>query len=147
MPPGLYETVSFGPKTAEEIVREAVLELTYTAHDGAHNDVNRHDARIRAFCLTADHPIAWERFTEWIEMLLSTQGDKMLRVKGILNVAGADTPIAIHGVETMFHPPTALPAWRGADKRSRIVFITRDLGQGAIADSFRAFVTDPQPAE
>ncbi|MDE0241439.1 MAG: restriction endonuclease, partial [bacterium] len=28
-----YHTVSFGPKTAEEIVREAVLELTYTAHD------------------------------------------------------------------------------------------------------------------
>ena len=35
MPPGLYETVSFGPKTAEEIVREAVLELTYTVHDMA----------------------------------------------------------------------------------------------------------------
>ena len=30
-----YRTVSFGPKTAEEIVREAVLELTYTAHDMA----------------------------------------------------------------------------------------------------------------
>ena len=30
-----YRTVSFGPKTAEEIIREAVLELTYTAHDMA----------------------------------------------------------------------------------------------------------------
>ena len=30
-----YEAVSFGPKTAAEIVREAVLELTYTAHDMA----------------------------------------------------------------------------------------------------------------
>ena len=28
-----YETVRFGPKTAGEIVREAVLELVYTAHD------------------------------------------------------------------------------------------------------------------
>ena len=115
--------------------------------DHEHHDVNRHDARIRTFCLTAAQPIAWERFAEWIEMLLSTQGDKMLRVKGILNVAGADAPIAIHGVQTMFHAPTALPAWPNADVRSRIVFITRDLGQGAIEDSFRAFVTDPQPAE
>lgn len=30
-----YEEVRFGPKTAAEIVREAVLELTYTAHDMA----------------------------------------------------------------------------------------------------------------
>ena len=35
VPPERYRTVSFGPKTAEEIVREAVLELTYTAHDMA----------------------------------------------------------------------------------------------------------------
>ncbi|KKL13209.1 hypothetical protein LCGC14_2528080, partial [marine sediment metagenome] len=30
-----FDAVSFGPKTAGEIVREAVLELTYTAHDMA----------------------------------------------------------------------------------------------------------------
>ena len=33
--PDRYESVRFGPKTAGEIVREAVLELTYTAHDMA----------------------------------------------------------------------------------------------------------------
>ena len=35
VPPERYKTVSFGTKTAEEIVCEAVLELTYTAHDMA----------------------------------------------------------------------------------------------------------------
>ena len=35
VPPKRYEAVHFGPKTAAEIVREAVLELTYTAHDMA----------------------------------------------------------------------------------------------------------------
>ena len=35
VPPRLFRTVRFGPKTAAEIVREAVLELTYTAHDMA----------------------------------------------------------------------------------------------------------------
>ena len=30
-----FHTVRFGPKTAAEIIREAVLELTYTAHDMA----------------------------------------------------------------------------------------------------------------
>ena len=35
VPPDRYDSVRFGPKTAGEIVREAVLELTYTAHDMA----------------------------------------------------------------------------------------------------------------
>jgi len=35
VPPAMYDTVRFGAKTAGEIVREAVLELTYTAHDMA----------------------------------------------------------------------------------------------------------------
>ena len=35
VPPDRYKAVSFGPKTAGKIVREAVLELTYTAHDMA----------------------------------------------------------------------------------------------------------------
>ena len=35
VPPDRYEKVRFGPKTAAEIVREVVLELTYTAHDMA----------------------------------------------------------------------------------------------------------------
>ena len=35
VPLGHFETVLFGPKTAGEIVREAVLELVYTAHDMA----------------------------------------------------------------------------------------------------------------
>jgi hypothetical protein len=33
--PDRYEAVRFGKKTAAKIVREAVLELTYTAHDMA----------------------------------------------------------------------------------------------------------------
>ena len=35
MGPESYMAVSFGPKTAEAVVRDAMLELTYTAHDMA----------------------------------------------------------------------------------------------------------------
>ena len=35
VPHNRYEALCFGPKTAGQIVREAVLELTYTAHDMA----------------------------------------------------------------------------------------------------------------
>ena len=35
VPARYYETICFGPKTAGQVVRDGVLELTYTAHDMA----------------------------------------------------------------------------------------------------------------
>ena len=106
-------------------------------HHHAH-DVNRHDDRISAFCLTLEAPIEWKPFAIWIDMLLSNHGESLLRVKGVLNVVGQDKPVAIHGVQHVFHPPAMLPAWSSEDRRSRLVFITRDLDRQAIEGTFRA---------
>ena len=38
------------------------------------HDVNRHDASIRAFCITYDQPLDWDRFNAWIEMLITLYG-------------------------------------------------------------------------
>ena len=39
-----------------------------------------------------------------IELLRMTHGDKLLRVKGILNVAGEPMPFVVHGVQHVFYP-------------------------------------------
>jgi len=105
-----------------------------------HHDPNRHDTRISSFCLVVDEPIAWDAFVTWMEMLIATQGENLLRIKGILNIAGESAPVAVHGVQHLFHPPVELPSWPDeADKRSKIVFITRDIGRQAIEDTFKAF--------
>jgi G3E family GTPase len=57
-------------------------------------------------------------------------GPNLLRIKGIVNVAGR--PIVIQAVQHMFHPLSELPEWPDDDRRSRIVFITRDVPQGRI---------------
>jgi G3E family GTPase len=63
-----------------------------------------------------------------------------LRVKGVLDVVGQDRPIAIHGVQHLFHPPAPLPAWpEGEPHRSRLVFIVRDLDRAVIEEGLRAF--------
>ena len=110
-------------------------------HDHAHAlDVNRHDDHIRAFCLTYDPPIAWDKFVNWIEMLITMRGTDLLRIKGILNIAGSDAPVAIHGIQHLFHPPAMLPGWSGPDRRSRIVFITRDLERAWLEQSMAEFL-------
>jgi G3E family GTPase len=105
-----------------------------------HHDVNRHDARIRAFCLTYTAPLHWQGIGTCLEMLIGTRGESLLRVKGILNLVGQDRPVAIHGVQHLFHEPVLLDAWPAGDARtSRIVFITRDLDRETIAAGLAAF--------
>ncbi len=111
-------------------------------HGHHHHDVNRHDESIRAFCLTYDRPLDWDRFNSWVEMLITLYGGNILRIKGVLNVAGADEPIVIHGVQHVFHPPVRLDAWPDADRRSRIVFIVRDLKPEMFEHTLKAFNED-----
>jgi len=117
------------------------------AHDDHQDgDRNRHgdDIRATAFCL--DGAIDWTMFGIWLTMLLNRHGNAVLRVKGILNVAGTDTPVAVHGVQHLVHPPTHMRAWPDADRRSRLVFIVRGLDPQAIERSWRAFSRTPTRA-
>jgi G3E family GTPase len=63
----------------------------------------------------------------------------MLRMKGIVNVAGEDTPIAVHGVQHLFHPPARIPRWPDEDRRSKFVFIVREIPRKEIEDSLARF--------
>ena len=109
-------------------------------HDHHGHEVNRHEARITAFCLTFEEPLHWQGIATWLDMLIATRGESLLRIKGILNVAGQDRPVAIHGVQHLFHPPALLTAWPDGDPRtSRLVFITRDLPRDVIEEGLNAF--------
>jgi G3E family GTPase len=108
-------------------------------HDHAKQDVNRHDDRISATCLTFDAPIDWEAFSLWMGSLARYRGEDLLRVKGILNVAGEERPVAVHGVQHVFHPPARLPAWPTDDRRSRLVLITRDMDRAFLEQSFAKY--------
>jgi G3E family GTPase len=110
------------------------------------HDPNRHDARIAAFAIDWDRPLDWAVFIDWIEMLIAGHGENLLRIKGILNVAGETAPIAVHGVQHLFHPPVMLPAWPDEDRHSRLVFITRDIPRETLLASFRSFFADAKSA-
>jgi G3E family GTPase len=109
-------------------------------HDhGHHHDVNRHGDGIDAFCLTLDDPVDWQHLAEALDMIISAKGENLLRLKGILAVQGQDEPVAVHGVQHVFHPPATLPSWpEGYDRKSRLVFITRDMRREAVEKVVRA---------
>jgi len=110
-------------------------------HDETTGDSrNRHDDRIKAYCVTREEPISWDRFSTWLKMVSAMRGIDLLRVKGIVNVIEHPLrPMVIHGVQHIFHPPIQLDNWPSDDHRTRIVFITRDIDQDAIEETLRVF--------
>src|SRR5580704_15425818 len=92
------------------------------------HDVNRHDARIRAFCMRHEAPLAPAALDLFLELLRKAHGPRLLRVKGIVALGDDPSrPVVIQGVQHVFHPPLRLPAWPDADHSTRVVFILRDL--------------------
>lgn len=109
-------------------------------------DGTRHGGAITSFCLRLPGKLDWSAFGLWLSMLAHRHGEKLLRVKGILDVEDSETPVAIHAVQHVIHAPEHLPEWPDAERGSRIVFITEGLEQDAVERSLQAFHHLTRPA-
>ena len=97
-----------------------------------------HDAAIHSFCLWFERPFTWDVLNAAVQALTSLRGPDLLRMKGIVNVEGEAGPVVLQGAQHLFHPPVTLEGWRTADRRSRIVFIVRNIAEEAIGALFAA---------
>lgn len=133
---GLYD-----PTTKTTDVERWLRDEAYGEDDHHHHghDVNRHDDHISSFCVTYDEPLRLDALEQWFDTIMMLKGPDLLRIKGIVNVAEMDKPVVIHGVQHVFHPPAVLDAWPSDDRRTRIVFITRDVERKTIEDTLTWF--------
>ena len=98
-----------------------------------------HTAQVQSFAAIFDEPLDWTAFGVWASMLLHRHGADVLRLKGLLNVAGVPTPVLINGVQHIVHPPSHLEEWPDADRRSRLIFIVRGVQRARIERSLAVF--------
>ncbi|MGH6975537.1 MAG: CobW family GTP-binding protein [Stellaceae bacterium] len=136
-----------GAVASERLFAARLTPLRHVAdeidrHDGhGHDDSPGHLLRhhgIATFALMHDAPVAWPALAAWLEALAAFKGPALLRLKGLANVAGRSGPVALDAVQHLVHPPRELPRWPDADRRTRLVFITRGLDRDAVARSFGA---------
>ncbi|HWK94178.1 MAG TPA: GTP-binding protein [Pseudolabrys sp.] len=149
---GLYDPSRKIPDVGKWLAAEA-YEAGHDHHHGHghhhhahhHHDINRHDEHIGSFVLRTDRPIPAGPLDMFFELLLATYGAQILRLKGIVKVAEhPETPVVVHGVQHVLHPPARLPSWPDDDHMTRLVFITRDLPQRTVSDLFDAFIGVPK---
>lgn len=115
-------------------------------HHHHHHDINRHGSDIRSFSIVHDKPIEPMALEMFIDLLRSAHGEKLLRMKAIVAVADRpERPLVLHGVQTVFHAPERLAAWPDpADRRTRMVLITKGLDEAFVRDLFDAFTGKPR---
>jgi G3E family GTPase len=115
------------------------LALPTPPRSGADANVHRD---ILSFALDMPEALDWTVFSLWLSLLLHAHGEKILRVKGLLNVEGAQAPVVVHGVQQLVHPPSHLDRWPTEDHSARLVFIVRGLEPQHIQASFSRFIHD-----
>lgn len=139
---GLYDPVSKTPNVAGWLAEEKVREehRLANAHHHHHHDVNRHSAEVYSFALTFEKPLPWESFLDAVGLLLQGMGDRILRIKGLLNVEGDDKPRIFQCVQHTAYPSRSLDEWPSVapynDRKSRLVFIVCGLDQMLIEKAF-----------
>lgn len=102
-------------------------------------DAPPHSDGINAFCFSVDDPIAPGALEDWLDVLMSLMSEKMLRMKAIVHLTDRDAPLALHGVQHIFHPPAPLPVGSVSDRVSRFVFITQDVAPETVAELYTFF--------
>jgi G3E family GTPase len=99
-----------------------------------------HLGDIRSFRLGLEGEVDWTCLGIWLSMLLNRHGSDILRVKGVLHVQGDDRPVVLHGVQHTIHPPEHVEAWPSDDRRSELIFITRDIDAERVTQSLATFM-------
>lgn len=135
-PSRLFDTALYDPATKTVDVQNWLRAEAYSGHATRAQELQqRHADGIDSFCTIIDEPLEWRHIAAWLDLLAGHRGERLLRVKGIFNVRDVAGPIVIHAVQHLFHPPVQLEHWPDADRRSRVVFITRDLPRHIIEET------------
>lgn len=98
----------------------------------------RHSPGVETFTLCFDAPVRWEALSRAIEVLIDLRGPDLLRIKGLVAIEGCRGPLVLQVVRHVAHPPVELIGWPDEDRRSRLVFITREIPRDHVKALFEA---------
>jgi G3E family GTPase len=103
-------------------------------------DNHSHNEDIMSLSFEVAEPLDESKFNAWIGELLQTKGADLLRTKGVLNFKGEDRRFAFQAVHMIADGDYIGPWPEGSERRSKIVFIGRDLNRPRLRRGFESCV-------
>jgi len=148
---GFYDVSGKHPDVSAWLAHDSIA-----ATDGHEH---HHTEDITSFCIVREEPLRAVTLALLLSALAENCGEDLLRMKGIVHVLEQpERPAVIHGVQHVYHAPVWLPRWPSADRRSRMVFIGRNIRESwvrglidlldaevAAENTKRTLVTEPLP--
>ncbi len=110
--------------------QRAAAERAFASH--------HHDEEISSIGITDERPLDPKKVNDWFSYLLQSRGADIFRMKGVLNLRGEDRRYVFHGVHMMFDGRLERPWPAGADRRSTLVFIGRNLDRQELEAGFHS---------
>jgi G3E family GTPase len=110
-------------------------------HDHDHGLKHYHDEDMQSLSLRTSKPLDAAKFMPWLQDLIATEGQKILRSKGILAFKGDEDRYVFQGVHMMLEGDHQRKWKDGEPRESRLVFIGRELPEQMIRDGFESCIT------
>jgi G3E family GTPase len=105
-------------------------------------DHHEHDSEVNSVSFEVSRPIDAEKFNVWINQLLQSKGQDLLRTKGILHYAGDNRRFAFQAVHMIADGDCIGEVKDGDPRKSKIVFIGRDLNRPQLRRGFEGCQVD-----
>ena len=116
-------------------------DCEHDRHDQAHD--HEHDAGIASIALTSHIPMDGGKVSDWLAYVVQSQGQDILRAKGIIDVKGESRRLVFQAVHMLLEGDLQR-AWRPEEPRySRLVFIGRNLDRNALQIGFESCAAKP----
>ena len=93
----------------------------------AHGHHHHHDDDVKSFVYRATRPFSPAKLEDFLGAIVNVYGPRMLRYKGVLNMAGTERKVIFQGVHQLMGSDLG-PLWKPDEPRiSKMVFIGIDL--------------------
>lgn len=109
-------------------------------HHHHHHGDSRHNDEIGSISLHADRDLNPDIFFPWMNVLIETIGEDLLRTKGILAFKNDAARYVLQGVQATIDGNSQRPWDAGEKRESRLVFIGRNLDENTLKDGFQACI-------
>jgi G3E family GTPase len=137
----LHRTTKCDVEIAQVLERNAfdlerIIELEPDFLEEGHH--HHHDEEMQSISITHEGEVDPEKFLPWISELTQVQGPDILRCKGIVAFPDEPKRFVFQGIHMILDGDVQGDWKAGEKRRSRVVFIGRNLDEAAIREGFLA---------